>query len=124
MKKLRNCFMCEAFKNANANYWHTASNSDQPHSNLFSGSFFFPGGTNLWLFLGFSMVPDLFPKSELKGEEKPEAYSNLGHFRRSEPKPRYASIQSIWTWITDAMFHWLTRHMDSTHDCLKIPYTL
>lgn len=29
---------------------------------------------NLWLCLGFSMVPDLFQKSGLKGEEKPEAY--------------------------------------------------
>lgn len=122
MKKLRNCFMCEAFKNANANYWHTASNSDQPHSNLFSGSFF-SGCTNLWLFLGFSMVPDLFQKSGLK-EDKPEAYSNLGHFRRSEPKSHYTSIQSICTCITDATFHWLASHMASTHDCLKIPYTL
>lgn len=86
--------------------------------------FFFPGGTNLWLFLGFSMVPDLFQKSGLKGEEKPEAYSNLGHFRRSEPKPHYASMQNICTCITGATFHWLTSHMDSTHDCLKISYTL
>lgn len=114
MKKLRNCFMCEAFKNANANYWHTGSSSDQPHSNLFSGPFF----------SGFSMVPDLFQKAGLKGEDKPEAYSNLGHFRRSEPKPHYTSIQSICTCITDATFHWLASHMASTHDYLKIPYTL
>lgn len=66
--------------------------------------FFFPGDTNLWLFLGFSMVPDLFQKSGLKGEEKPEAYSNLGNFRRSEPKPHYASIQNICICITDATF--------------------
>lgn len=70
------------------------------------------------------MVPDLFQKYGLKGEEKHEAYSNLGTFRRSEPKPHYTSIQNICTCITDAMFHWVVSYMASTYDCLKIPYVL